>query len=329
MSQLLTTDAVAKDQREAYWVDMICTTYVQLECDAKSGRDFRGSILSHRLPGLDLSVVNSRAQRVMRTPRVISRASDDYFIVSLQTQGHAVISQDGRDAVMSPGDFAIYDSTRPYVLLFDDDFEEIVLKLRGEQLRSLVRNTEALTATTVSGRSGAGHLLINMIRTLRDEADSLLPASAAAVASGVVNVLVAGLQSLPACKKAEMSSMSAYHVARIRQCIDDRIHDPALSIESVAAELGMSVGHLHRLFKTEPLSPSQYLWSRRLEACSRELLDPRRAKVSVAEIAFSWGFNDAAHFSRAFRERFNCAPREWRRQALVAGAAAPGSASWQ
>jgi len=317
MSQILTTDAVAPDQRLAYWVDMICTTYVQLECDAKESDHFRGSILSHRLPGLDLSVVSSRAQRVMRTPRVISNASDDYFIVSLQTQGHAVISQDGRDAVMSPGDFAIYDSTRPYVLRFGGDFEEIVLKLRGDQIRSLVHNTEGLTATTVSGRTGAGHLLITMIKTLRDEADSLLPASAAAVASGVVNLLVAGLQSLPACKKAELSSMSAYHVARIRQCIDDRLQDPALSIESIAAELAMSVGHLHRLFKTEPLSPSQYLRTRRLEACSRELLDARRAKASVAEIAFKWGFNDAAHFSRAFRDRFDCSPREWRRQAQI------------
>ncbi len=314
MSHLLSTDAVAPDQRLSYWVDMICATYVQLECDSDRRDDFRGSIVSHRLPGLDLSVVNSRAQRVMRTPRTISRATDDCFIVSLQTKGRAVISQDGRDAVMAPGDFAVYDSTRPYTLQFGDDFEEIVLKLRGDRLRSLVRDTEQLTATTVSGRAGAGHLLINMVQTLRDEADQLLPASAAAVASGVVNVLVAGLQSLPACNRVEPSSMAAYHVARIRHAIDERLHDPALTIESIATELGMSVGHLHRLFKSEPLSPSQYLWSRRLEGCSRELLDPRRARASVAEIAFGWGFNDAAHFSRAFRERFECSPRDWRQR---------------
>jgi AraC-like DNA-binding protein len=314
MSHVLTTADVAPQERLAYWVDMICNTYVQLACDAPAPARFSGSILSHRLPGLDLSVVRSRAQCVMRTPRFIQRATDDCFIVSLQTQGTAVISQDGRDALLQPGDFTIYDSTRPYVLQFDDDFEEIVLKLRGEHVRSLVRNTEDLTATTVSGRSGAGHLLISMINTLRDEADSLAPASAEAVANGVVNVLVAGLQSLPACKKAELSSMSAYHVARIRQCIDQHLHDPHLTIESVAAQLGMSIGHLHRLFKLEPLSPSQYLWNRRLEACSRDLLDPRRAKASVAEIAFGWGFNDAAHFSRTFRDRFSTSPREWRRQ---------------
>ncbi len=317
MSHTLTTDDVAPDQRLAYWIDMICTTYVQLECDTNERSEFRGSILSHKLPGLDVSMVNSRAQRVMRTPRDISRASDDCFIVSIQMQGHGVISQDGRDAVMSPGDFAIYDSTRPYVLNFGDDFEEIVLKLSGDQLRSLVRNTEGLTATTVSGRAGAGHLLINMIRTLQEEADNLMPASAAAVSHGVVNVLVAGLMSLPACQSAYLSSMSAYHVARIKQRIDDRIHEPALTIESIAAELGMSAGHIHRLFKSEPMSPSQYVWSRRLEACSRDLLDPRRTNVSVAEIAFSWGFNDAAHFSRAFRERFHFSPREWRRQVRI------------
>jgi AraC-like DNA-binding protein len=313
MSNNLSTDAVAPDQRLMYWIDMICTTYVQLECDADDRDAFQGSIVSHRLPGLDLSVVNSCAQRVRRTPRVIASASDDYFIVSLQTRGHGVISQDGRQAVLSPGDFALYDSTRPYTLQFGDDFEEIVLKLRGDQLRSMVRGTEKLTATTVSGSTGAGHLLINMVKTLRDEMDSLMPASAAAVAHGVVNVLVAGLQSLPACGKTEMSSMSAYQVARIKRRIDERVRDPALTIESVAAELGMSVGHLHRLFKAEPISASQYLWHQRLEGCSRELLDPRRAKASVAEIAFSWGFNDAAHFSRAFREHFNSSPREWRR----------------
>jgi AraC-like DNA-binding protein len=318
MSQTLSTDLVAPRDRLGYWVDMICQTYVELECDVRAGAPFEGSIVSHSLPGLDMSVVRSRAQRVMRTPSVISRASHDYFIVSLQTKGRGVISQDGRDAAMSPGDFAIYDSTRPYTLSFGEDFEEIVLKLRGDQLRSLVRGTENLTATTVSGRTGAGHLMASICHTLRDEVDTLSMSSSAAIASAVVNVLVGGLQSLPACHKVDPTSLNAYHLGRIKRCIDDRLRDPTLKIESVAGHLGMSVGHLHRLFKDEPLSPAQYLLSRRLEACERELLDPRRARASVAEIAFSWGFNDAAHFSRTFREHFNCSPREWRRQAASA-----------
>ncbi|WP_194841887.1 helix-turn-helix domain-containing protein [Marinobacter nauticus] len=108
--------------------------------------------------------------------------------------------------------------------------------------------------------------------------------------------------------------MGDYQISRVRQCIEDRLREPGLSIESIAAQLNMSPGHLHRLFRDQLQSPAQYLWTRRLDACSRELLDARRAKATVSEIAFGWGFNDAAHFSRSFKARFGCSPREWRRQ---------------
>jgi AraC-like DNA-binding protein len=313
VSDILTTDSVKASERLEYWTDMICSTYVRLACDAVQRPDFSGSIVNHQLPGLSLSVVRSCPQRVLRTSREIANSTEDYVIVSIQTKGSGVISQDGRDARLLPGDFAIYDSTRPYVLNFADDFEEIVLKLRGDHLRSAVRGTENLTATTVSGQAGAGHVLIQMIRTLTEEVDALDAAPAEAVASGVVNILVAGLQSLPACRGAELPSMAAFHLRRVKQLIDERLREPNLCVPAIAAQLGISIGHIHRLFKYEPLPPTQYVWNRRLEACARELLDPRRDNASIAEIAFSWGFNNAAHFSRTFRERFRCSPSEWRK----------------
>ena len=314
MSRLLSTEVVPRDQRLAYWTDMICNVYVQLGCDPVADRrgDFEGSIRQHTLPSLDVSVVTSGPQKVMRTPGHIARSSDDYFLVSIQARGQGVVRQDGRNAVLSVGDFALYDSTRPYQLLFDDAFEQIVLKLPGERLRSELRDTQALTATTVSGREGAGHLMLNMIRTLREDIDALQPASALAVANGVLNILVAGLQTLPAAQSPSLSNLTAFHLARIKRCIDARLDDPALSVAMLAAELGMSASQIHRVFKSEPLTLSQYIWDRRLEACSRDLLDPREAGRTVGEIAYGRGFSDAAHFSRAFRERFGCSPRDWR-----------------
>jgi AraC-like DNA-binding protein len=114
-----------------------------------------------------------------------------------------------------------------------------------------------------------------------------------------------------------VSTLTGYHLSRIRQLIDARLNDPALSVGSVARELGLSVTHIHRLFKNEAVSPAHYIWTRRLEACSRDLTDPRCAGQSISAIAFSRGFNDAAHFSRAFRSRFGCSPREWRQRGLV------------
>ena len=316
MTQTLSTAVVPREQRLAYWTDMICNVYVQLACDPVPGNrpkgEFDGSIQQHTLPSLDVSVVTSGPQKVMRTAGHIARSSDDDFLVSIQARGRGVVRQDGRDAVLSVGDFALYDSTRPYQLLFDDAFEQIVLKLPGERLRSELRDTEALTATTVSGREGAGHLLISMIRTLREDIDALQPASALAVANGVLNILVAGLQTLPAARSPGLSQLAAFHLARIKRRIDEQLADPALSVSSLAAQLGLSASQVHRVFGSEPLTPAQYIWERRLEACSRDLREPRLAGRTVSEIAFGRGFNDAAHFSRVFRERFGCSPREWR-----------------
>jgi len=50
----------------------------------------------------------------------------------------------------------------------------------------------------------------------------------------------------------------------------------------------------------------------RLERCRRDLLDPAHAARHISDIAFAWGFNDLAHFSRIFKQRFGASPREWR-----------------
>lgn len=314
MRQILTTDAVEPKDRLEYWTDVVCSTYVELECEAAASEGFVGTIDSHPLPGLDISVVRSKSQRVTRTPVLIAQAVHDYTILNLQISGRGIITQDGRQAILTPGDFAIYDTTRPYILEFENDFEEIVLKLKGEQLRSLLSRTEALTAIAISGRSGVGKLMRELVRGLKQEADSLPGATAAAVVNGVINVLAGGLQSLPLSQQADPSTLSAYHIARIKQCIDLRKQNSALRIEMIAAELGMSVSHLHRLFSSEPLSPAQYLWSCRLDACSKDLHDARWNKLAVSDIAFRWGFNDAAHFSRVFKDRYGCSPRAWRAQ---------------
>ena len=317
MGRLVTTSSVPPGERLAYWTDMICDVYVQLACDAERHDDFSGSIQSHSLAHLELSVVESGAQRVRRTLGQISRAAEDYFLVSIQTRGCGVVRQDGRDALLQPGDFALYDSTRPYELAFGGDFQQIVLMLPGSQLRTMVRDTASLTASPVSGREGAGHLMITMLQTLRRDIDSLQPASAAAVANGVVDILVAGLHTLPAASRQGVSDLTGYHLARIRRLIDRRLSDPRLSIATIAAELQLSIGHIHRLFQNEAMPLAHYIWNRRLEACQRDLLDPARAGHSIAEIAFSHGFNDAAHFSRSFRRRFGVTAREYRATAAT------------
>lgn len=313
MQKLWSTDAVGTRDRLAYWVEAVCDTYVQLDCDAdERERPFHGSIEAEQLATLGLSRVTAAAQLVRRTPQKIARATEDFFLVSIQTSGRGAVVQDGRVAQLAPGDFALYDSTRPYELHFEDAFQQWVLLLPGASLRNRLRGVEALTGRTVSGARGAGHLMISMIDALAADIDLLEPGSLAAVAESVENILVAGLCSLPGASDPEVSSMAAFHRDQIKAHVAARLSDPRLSVNEIAAALRLSPSTVHRAFAGEPQSLSGWIWGQRLEAAFRDICDPVLVNRSVSEIAFSWGFNDTAHFSRAFRARFGRSPRELR-----------------
>ena len=279
-------------------------------------------IAAARRAPLDLSRVTATAQRVHRTPARIARATEDYFLVSIQSQGEGYVIQDGRAARLGPGDFALYDSTCPYELRFDGPFQQYVLMMPGPTLRTALRDTQRLTATTVSGERGAGHLMIGMIRTLAADIETLAPESAAAVADSVTNILIAGLSALPGAQPASVSQLAALHREQIKGCVRARLRDPGLTVAAIAKLLRLSPSTLHRAWSGEPSSLADWIWSQRLDAARRDLCSPGLARRSVSQIAFHWGFNDAAHFSRAFRARFGCAPRELRARAL----GEPGSA---
>ncbi len=313
MQKLWSTNTVDVRDRLAYWVEAVCDTYVQLECETPHLEgNFEGQIEVDQLATLGLSRVTATSQWVRRTPAKIAQATEDFFLVSIQTIGRGTIVQDGRVADLEPGDFALYDSTQPYELIFQNDFQQYVLTLPGSALRSRLRETDTLTARKVCGARGAGHLMINMIKSLATDIDTLEPGSVAAVAESVENILVAGLCSLPGAADPLVSNLTAFYRDRIKAYSVQRLRDPRLSVNEIAAHLRISPSTVHRAFAGEPATLNSWIWAKRLESARRDICDPALVNRSISEIAFSWGFNDAAHFSRAFRSRFGCSARDLR-----------------
>jgi len=317
MQKLWSTETVESRDRLSYWIEAVCETYVQLDCDAvHKDAIFKGEIEGGQLATLGLSRVSASAQKVRRTPAKIALATEDYFLVSIQAAGRGTIVQDGRVAELGPGDFALYDSTRPYDLNFEQDFQQYVLRLPGSVLRHRLRDSEKLTAQKVSGDRGAGHLMIGMINSLATDIDTLEAGSVAAIAESVENILVAGLCSLPGASEPLVSRLTAFHRSQIKAYVLQRLRDPRLSINDIAAHLRLSPSTIYRAFAAEASSLNSWIWNKRLEGAKRELCDPVLIHRSISEIAFGWGFSEAAHFSRTFRNRFGCTPRELRADCL-------------
>jgi AraC-like DNA-binding protein len=98
--------------------------------------------------------------------------------------------------------------------------------------------------------------------------------------------------------------------ARIRGIIGTRFTDPSLGPSQVAAEAGISLRYLQKLFTARGTSCGHFIQSLRLSRAEhllrrRQLLDRDQP---LSEIAFASGFSDYGFFSRKFQQRFGCAP---------------------
>lgn len=87
-----------------------------------------------------------------------------------------------------------------------------------------------------------------------------------------------------------------------------------LCARTLARDAGLSARSIHRLFAASGISFQAWLIERRLERCWTELTNLRGIpQRTIAELAYSLGFNDLSTFNRAFRKRFGMTPMQTRR----------------
>jgi AraC-like DNA-binding protein len=308
-----TADVPPRD-REAYWVDAVCDTFVHLDCEPRRDRPFHGEIRSDVAGNMCVGTVVSTAQLVTRSQRQISRDPADIFLINVQLSGHGMVSQDGRDATLRPGDFALYDSTRPYRLTFDGDFAQAVLQIPRALLVRRIGASENFTATRIDGTMGIGGVLSPMLRALPSQLGAIPVTGRQRIADCALDLVVAALLSSGGERAPLTTRMS---LARAKLWIEQHLAEK-LSAERIAQGCNLSVRHLSRLFTREGTALMEYVWARRLARCHLDLTDPAMQHRSITEIALAAGFNDLSHFSRSYRAHYGLSPREVRAQRLAA-----------
>jgi AraC-like DNA-binding protein len=103
----------------------------------------------------------------------------------------------------------------------------------------------------------------------------------------------------------------AARLAAIEAYLDANFADPGLSPSSAAAQFGISVRYLDKLFRRTGRSFMEALLQRRLSACCAMLAEHER-KRPIAEIARRAGFGSLTQFNRRFRAAYGITPRAWR-----------------
>jgi AraC-like DNA-binding protein len=101
---------------------------------------------------------------------------------------------------------------------------------------------------------------------------------------------------------------------RAGACIDTNLADPDLSVTRIARAAGISPSRLQTLMREKGTSVGRLLLARRLDACAAALASPDAAGRKLVDVALEHGFVSQPHFTRAFRQRFGCTPRDYVRR---------------
>jgi AraC-like DNA-binding protein len=314
-SHRISTEVIPRRRAFAFWQDVICDTFIHLDCTSSESGSFSGELTSQPLGDCTLSSMASDPIDLTRSRARISAAREEYCLVVVQGRGRTLAEQDGRRIVLDTGDLALFDSARPYFAALQSGFHHYVLKVPRDSVRRRLGPVEGVTATRVAGHAGVGKIASSFIRGLLDEAGAVDDAIRRKLAETSMDLVAAALASaLPVSTAASVTRVA--HLARAKSFIAANAQRFDLAPEHVAAATGLSGRYLRELFADDGDSVSRYLWSYRYEKCKAALADPAQAHRAISDIAFGWGFNDMSHFSRLFRERTGVSARAFREAAL-------------
>ncbi|WP_020497983.1 helix-turn-helix domain-containing protein [Sciscionella marina] len=295
----------------AQWRRLISESFVPLQVERGPG-PFIGSMRSLSLDGVRVSSLHTSAGKVLRTQKLAACADRAYYKLSLQLSGSAILVQDGREALLRPGDFTVYDSSRAYTIASDLAYHSLVLMFPRDMLDLPVRRVATVTGTPISGQSGLGKLVGSFLHGIAGNFDALRGPRGTRLVHNLLDLVGTALAERLDLDPQDTPSAHRSLATRARTFIESNLGDSTLSPDEVAGAHFVSTRHLQNVFREEGTTISAWIRERRLERCRRDLADPVYASSSVSSIAARWGFPDAAHFSRVFKTAYGESPSEYR-----------------
>ncbi|MBY6412816.1 helix-turn-helix domain-containing protein [Rhodococcus sp. BP-252] len=266
-----------------------------------------GHIDSSDMGDLRIFRVTGTPQIVRRSKHNVRTSPTEALKLCRQVRGRAIVHQDDRELVIEPGQLGIYDTGRAYDLRLEGDWECSVMVFPPSALQLPHRWLNGVMNRVHDASTGAGSVLSYFMTSALDQ-----PNAQSRRGSAELRFAEAGLHLLSSAvapvEPADSQSDAVAQRLSILDHIRRNLSDPHLTHANVASAHGISPRTLDRLFESESRSVTTAIRELRLDAARRDLLDPRSMHTNVGAVAARWCLNDAAHFSRLYKQRFGVSP---------------------
>ena len=293
-----------------YWNQVVCDTYFQLSTSTSSdkGRTFSGDLTTSVCGSLGISTLESSALCYHRNRYHVSKDNEDYFLITLPELAPIFFSQNGREVECQPGEFILEGSADPYVFSYEKPNKLTVVKVPGPLLRERAFNVDNFCALGFSAKNGGAALFKEFLVSVTSQAKYIGKELASVLSSQLIDLLGIALESTSNSLPMAERSVQKAHLYRIQRFINMNLPNNQLCTQLIADNCRISVRYLHQIFENSGWSVSNWIKERRLVECHKTLSDPTKPLRTIAELAYSMGFADQAHFNRCFKARYKVTP---------------------
>lgn len=291
-------------QRLGLWEEYNEQALFGLRASTLSARGLLATQTNLELSRLRLTHIEGNDHVIERTPANIRTNPVDAVMLCLLLEGNAFFYHEAGCDTLTAGEAVLYDANRPFMYGFSTDMRQVIVEVPRTALREIGAPEDFFRPRVlrISGSPAATHA--------RTAARSALRAFEHAADASALEDTVLEMFSIITGRPGSTPALA--YLATAKEFITANLGHQDLSTARVARAVGISERHLTRVFSEAGTSPARFVLEARLARAHSLLASPQQAGTTVAEIAASVGFVSAAHFSRAFRQHFDCTPRDVR-----------------
>jgi AraC-like DNA-binding protein len=308
-------EALAPHRQFEAWRELIVDAHMRwdipdIACDA-----FPAFMRQHRAGGLRLTdcTAPSPVSGKRGRPQITQDGDGNHLTVVLVAQGvEALTFHDGREVLLKPGMFTIWDSGRPLSFATGEHLRQMSLLIPEDALLRRMPRVRDMVGRPIDARSGLAGLFVDHLQSLIARFGELPAASRDKVLDGTLDLLCLSLGAQAALPPPRLRQVV---LDQMKQHIERHLTDRSLGVGMLAKTFRMTDRNVHKLFEQAGTTVGAHIRSRRLAMCKRDLEASALAARHVSEIAKHWGFEDPSHFSKAFRSTFGVSPSDCRKAA--------------
>lgn len=321
MIEELSTAKVAPRDRLPFWNEIATRMVAPMNVQPMPGTAFSASLFRQRLHDCELlSPCSSPAQ-------IASGAWADAGTLNLQLQhvGQSTNTTAGKSCSLNEGDFLLFDPSQPMRLEFTVPTQVLILRLPLAYAEDRLPRLRKMAGVKMQGDHGAGALFSSFLR----KAWRQIASGETDYAESLGDVIWPLLDLAYAGERNAAPDPSVRDERRraLFNAVEQDLCDPDLDVHRIARRMGVSARYVQMLFAEIATTPTAYIQQQRLDLAGHRLARGG-LRCSITDVAFDVGFNDLSSFCRAFRRRFDVAPREYRagiRRTVAASAPALSS----